>query len=239
MNTRLNNDTWEEIIRHADDGTFEETYGREGYKDIILTYPSGAKEIIRAEIADLRHDDLADGSGKAAVTFIFKDMLAARRPMNSGIKSYNGQTGWNEGGWYASDIREEVNTRILDAMPPELRDAIVAVTKTSDTGYSGGGLINTEDKLFMLSPEELNMADQIAGFGYLEGQGFAYPIFTDNNSRKRWRAGDPHPLGDWYFTRSSRLGSANGFWMVYHSGEGISYDAYYSSGVVLGFCIGH
>ncbi len=78
-------------------------------------------------IVDVYHDDKADGSGKAGLTFL------SYAPVT--VRSVNTES-TNEGGWEASDLR----TYLADysyLVPSELDAVVVEVTKsTNNTGYS-------------------------------------------------------------------------------------------------------
>ena len=101
-------------------------------------------------IVGINHDDLADGSGKAGLTFeATNDALGAQR-MNA--------TDANAGGWEKSELRGRLNTGDLwSLLPGELQSKAKAVTKMTDN--KGGGTAGipsaTTDKVFPLSAAEV------------------------------------------------------------------------------------
>lgn len=84
-----------------------------------------------AQILGFRHDDLADGSGKAGISWIFKDAVGKRTwnlPRSSNLSER-----WNtEGGWEASDLRAYMNDDVYGRLPEDLQAIIRSVTKRSN-----------------------------------------------------------------------------------------------------------
>ncbi len=103
-------------------------------------------------IIGINHDDLADGSGKAGLTFLTTSMTISSR-MNATKSSV--------GGWEASELRAKINSgEIWNLMPADFQSKVKAVKKFSNN--LGGGDKNknamvtaTSDKLFLLSHSEI------------------------------------------------------------------------------------
>ena len=67
-------------------------------------------QTLKYRIIGINHDDLADGSGKAGLTFL---------TTSTGIRSQMNATKMNEGGWEKSDLRRKMNSgEIWNLMPP-------------------------------------------------------------------------------------------------------------------------
>lgn len=98
-------------------------------------------------IVGINHDDLADGSGKAGLTFESTNDAMSRQRMNA--------TDTNAGGWEKSELRGRLNSGDLWALlPAEIQSKGKAVTKLTDN-KSGGAPSATTDKVFLLSMTEV------------------------------------------------------------------------------------
>ena len=103
-------------------------------------------------IIGINHDDLADGSGKAGLTFL---------TTSKGISSRMNATNTNAGGWEKSELRQEMNSgEIWNLMPSDFQSKVKTVRKL--TNNVGGGIANmsasvtsTTDRLFLLSYSEI------------------------------------------------------------------------------------
>lgn len=101
-------------------------------------------------IIGIGHDDLADGSGKAGITFEATNDAMGKQCMNS--------TGTNAGGWEKCELRGRLNTGDLwSLLPAELQSKVKAVTKMTDNkgGDSDITATATTDKVFLVSTTEV------------------------------------------------------------------------------------
>ena len=80
----------------------------------------------------------------------------------------------------------------------------------------GGGLIETEDKLWLLSATEAGFAPDR---DWSLEEGTAYPYFI--------RGSEARQIGEWWFLRSAYRASASNTWLVNTSGY--AYDYYYAA----------
>lgn len=113
--------------------------------------------------------------------------------------------------WRDCELRGWLNHELLDNLVPEDAAAITPVKRaTYAPDKDGGELIETDDKLWLLSLSE-------AGFegSYVRDEGERYPFFGNDEQRQ---------IGNWWRLRSAARGSANYTWNVYTSG-----NAYYNS----------
>lgn len=100
-------------------------------------------------IIGINHDDLADGSGKAGLTFLTTSTTILSR-MNA--------TDTNVGGWEKCELRQKMNSgEIWNLMPSDLQSKVKSVRKL--TNNVGGTDLDvdvtaTTDKLFLLSYSE-------------------------------------------------------------------------------------
>ena len=115
-------------------------------------------------IVGINHDDLADGSGKAGLTFEATNTALAAQRMNA--------TGTNAGGWEKSELRGRLNTGDLwSLLPSELQSKVKSVTKMTDNqgGGKAGTPSATTDKVFLLSTTEV--------YGDMQSDGTQYEFY--------------------------------------------------------------
>ena len=101
-------------------------------------------QTLKYRIIGINHDDLADGSGKAGLTFL---------TTSTGIRSQMNATKMNEGGWEKSDLRRKMNSgEIWNLMPSEFKSKVKPVTKLTNNingDYTGRNVTATSDRLFL------------------------------------------------------------------------------------------
>ena len=218
-------DDWATINENALNGTAETLYQIGGRKEIPITLSDGTETIADVELIAFNHDDLADGTGKASLTFFCKDLPNIQKAMNPSSSDV--------GGWESSEMRTFVNGELFNALPSELQAVIKPVSKISD---SSKVLVTTTDKLWLASFNEVGFTD---GKNNLTGQGELYSaVFSsDKESRKKYITDDTDSGGWWlrstYYTTSSNTM----FWRVQTSGASygdIQSGKFY---VAFGFCI--
>ena len=112
-------------------------------------------------IIGINHDDLADGSGKAGLTFEATNTALGKQRMNA--------TDTNVGGWEKSELRGRLDSGDLwSLMPADLQSKVKTVTKMTDN--QGGGKASTPtattDKVFLLSTTEVYGDLQFDGTQY-------------------------------------------------------------------------
>ncbi|MEQ2952947.1 DUF6273 domain-containing protein [Collinsella sp. CLA-AA-H302] len=105
---------------------------------------------MRYLIIGINHDDLADGSGKAGLTFL---------TTSTDIRSRMNATETNVGGWEKSELRSKMNSgEIWNLMPSEFQSKVKTVKKLTNNvdGKIGDSTVTvTDDKLFLLSYSEI------------------------------------------------------------------------------------
>ena len=106
-------------------------------------------------IVGINHDDLADGSGKAGLTFMAS---AASFGKNENLITRRD----NIGGWEKSELRQRLNSGDLwNLLSSELKGDIKAVAKVTGQGDAE---VSTVDKVFLISGIE--MYNMWGGGGY-------------------------------------------------------------------------
>lgn len=120
-------------------------------------------QTLEYKIVGINHDDLADGSGKAGLTFLTTSTTIYSR-MNA--------TNTNAGGWEKSELRSRLNTGDLwSLLLSELQSKVKSVTKMTDNqgGGKAGTPSATTDKVFLLSTTEV--------YGNLQSDGVQYEYY--------------------------------------------------------------
>ena len=126
--------TWDAVFASIDKGTYATEYAIGDMVPLDL----GDEGLINMQIAAFDADDLSDGSGKAPITWIAKELLATTHRMNpSYVENDDGtyQEGTGTiGGWEKCEMRTYMKETIKPLIPENVRNAIKEVTK-NDTAY--------------------------------------------------------------------------------------------------------
>lgn len=162
-------------------------------------------------IVGINHDDLADGSGKAGLTFEATNSALGYQKMNA--------TNTNAGGWEKSELRGRLNTGDLwSLLPSELQSRVKAVTKMTDNqgGGKAGTPTATTDKVFLLSATEVwgDMQSDGTQYEYYKSKGVTTSNYSGAlSSNYRWtRSVYPsnstsfryvHDSGGWYYINAT------------------------------------
>jgi hypothetical protein len=149
-------------------------------KGVVLEDGTTAK----VRILGFCHDELADGSGRAGISFEFAD-VPMRRRMNAD---------WtNEGGWHESEMRDWLNSVFWDMLPQDLSSNIVEVEKkTHYTEWDAPRgperhVTGTFDRLWLLSMAEVygrlsvrrrNVPSHAAIY---DAEGTQYQLYSDHD----------------------------------------------------------
>ena len=166
-----------------EDGTLDGTQTK------TLELEDGTEVTVR--IVGFRADTRSDGSGVAGITFVATTSVG-EVTMNS--------DGSTEGGWGASELREWMNGELLELLPDDLAEVVVAVDKVtnpsaseddSDTDSDSDSDADsdadstseqetTSDTLWVLSYSEV--AGEVTSgsrYGYYVSEGEQYQLFAD------------------------------------------------------------
>ena len=130
----------------------------------FVKWGDGATYNVR--IIGINHDDKADGSGKAGLTFQFVDLLNDKYSMNPSRDT--------QGGWRDCALRASMQPggALYAQVPDSLKDSIAIVSKsTSNSDKATAAISVTEDHLFLASTTEVFGA---ATQGKYEGSRYAY-----------------------------------------------------------------
>lgn len=220
------------------------------------TYPDTTKTIELADgssctvrLADICHDDRADGTGKAGLTFVAASVGATHR-----LEAENS----NAGGWASSEMRSWMNsdTGLLGELPDELADNIVEVEKlTNNTGHSTSTdcVTATSDALWLLSLQELagdvnwswasDPNNSSAYNAIMNAEGSQYELFyqheIDNYYPNAYlQLTDATGANQTWWLRSPSVSVEDHFRKVNKDGDPSQFDdPSIPYGVVFGFCL--
>ena len=182
-------------------------------------------QTLEYKIIGINHDDLADGSGKAGLTFL---------TTSTGIKSCMNSDATNIGGWEKSEIRQKMNSgEIWNLMPNDFQSKVKIVKKLSNN--VGGGPANkdaavtaTSDKLFLLSISEFFDKPRYdwGDYSWVGREGTQYEAFKGNVT---FSGKNPSIAnGKWWWIRSVDLSYSMYFGTVHGQGD-LPYSSYADS----------
>ena len=192
-------------------------------------------ETMTYRIIGINHDDLADGSGKAGLTFLASSWWFG------GVMN---ESSTNTGGWEQSDLRKNMSSGdIWNLMPVDCRSKMKAVTKL--TNNVGGGDENkgatvtaTTDKLFPLSYAEIVPSSYwAADYPWTSTEGNQYEAFkgkvTNNFFDNEYLSG----TGLCWWERTACPDQQTSFLYVNAHGRAVDhYDASYRAVVSPAWC---
>lgn len=193
-------DDWNTIAENVYNGKLD-LYGYSGVKTTEITYEYKGQtftDTVAFEIIDKNHDQLSVRDPKYNIDgeyagLTFRGFLSVRPYMNLGNYDWNGHVTGDGGGWAKSELRTWLHSNeFIEMLPDELKNNIKSVTKYSDNGFydyhkddlskKQPGQTITQDKIFIASPVELNIANSAYT---MNEQGWGYTLLTNNASRDK------------------------------------------------------
>ena len=221
--TPLIDATWEQVVGIANTGEDVSQFWAIGDRcPLILT----GGETVYAQIADFLHDNLADGSGLAAITFSFEDCISTTYGMNA--------SNTNSGGWNNSRMRTSTLPALLGQFPAVLQDSagIKTVNKIASAGGNSRNVITSPDRLWLFSTVEVTGGTENSA----SGEGTIYPLFSTAANRKKG-IGAGGAAAIWWLRSPFLSTSGKSFVYVSESGSVSGNGASNAYGVAPGFCV--
>ena len=171
-------------------------------------------QTLEYRIIGINHDDLADGSGKAGLTF-----LTISTTINSRMNAENSNTG----GWEKSELRQKMNSgEIWKLMPSDLQSKVKAVTKlTNNVGGTdkNAAVTATSDKLFLLSYSEIVPTSYWASsYPWTSSEGTQYEAFKGKVTNN-YSGNESLKIGSIWWERSVGPDYSGSFLYVYAHGD--------------------
>ena len=225
-------DSWGKIIDNIRNKTYRKKYHIGDTKILDL----GDEGRIPMILAAIDTDEMADGSGKAPMTWIAGKALKTKRRMYRRPVVNDGSMDaldWMmyQSDWGESNMRSYLRTTIQGKMPGELAAHICEVKKTHFSKKQQG-ISTTADSIWLLSKNEIGIRDTErpeTGVSYLA-------VFNDDNSRIRSSADSSLPT-DWWLRSAGGDLSDNCFYTVGIAGKACRHRDDSENSVVFGFCL--
>lgn len=190
---------------------------------------------VDAEVIAYEHDDKADKTGKATMTFFCKDLPNISAGMLDGNGEYVG--------WYNSQIYNFLNTTLFNCLSNELKsnDGIKSVIKKSDDGNCRQSkLVETEDKFWLASVSEIgcDKAAAVSGQGELYSETFSLDSVNESEAKAKRQKILPNGVnfGTW-LTRTTYLTDTEMFYMITTAGTTYQGGTWNKAYAPFGFCI--
>ena len=209
------NNSWAAIIKACQEKQVPETWKVGDSCNMIINNTAYAIDIIGKN-----HDDYADGSGKAPLTFQMHDCYGETKNMNS--------SNTNSGGWTSCAMRSTHLPAILALMPTAVQNGIREVSKKTSVGGASSTIETVSDKLFLLSEVEIFGSTSFSA----AGEGTQYDYYKAGNSKVKNRNGS---AAIWW-ERSPIASHSAAFCLVGGSGGAGNYYSSETYGVAFGFC---
>ena len=139
-------DSWETIVTRVQSGEIS-TYNVGDTKEVNLGTTYGT-HTLRIANTSTPSECSTTGFSQSACGFVleFADIITTHK-MND--------TNTNVGGWPASSMRTFVNNDIYNAIPSEIKNAIIDTTVVSGHGKNDTENFTSTDKLYLLAPKEI------------------------------------------------------------------------------------
>ena len=205
------NNSWAAIIKACQEKQVPDTWHVGDRCNMTINNKTYAIDIIGKN-----HDDYADGSGKAPLTFQMHTTYATQYKMNGAE--------YNNCGWKNCLVRtSNAFPALKKVMPAEVVAALKAVTKKTTAGGASSAIDTTADTLFLLSEIEV----QGTRTHSYAGEGTQYAYYQTAANRKKNRA--------WYL-RSPRISSTSCFCRTGWSGEADWSVASEVDGIAAAWC---
>ena len=184
------------------------------------------------------------GFSQTACGFVleFADIITTHNMNPKG--EYNGtqyNDGHNIGGWPASSMYTFVNNDIYNAIPSEIKNAIIDTTVVSGHGStSGEENFTSTDKLYLLAPKEIytdwsnsydTAKDLTRTLDYYKNEGVTTSSYSKAIKKNNSSA-------TWWWLRAAYSRTNNYFYYVFGSGDWGDYYASGTSGVSPAFRMG-
>lgn len=201
------NNSWAAIIKACQEKQVPDTWKVGDSCNMTINKKSYAIDIIGKD-----HDDYADGSGKAPLTFQMHTTYATQYKMNGDQ--------FNNCGWKNCLVRTyNAFPALKKVMPAEVVAALKAVTKKTTVGGSSSAIDTTEDTLFLLSEIEVQGTWTHSYTG--EGTQYEYYKTASNREKNRaWYLRSPRRDSSTCFCRTGWDGKAD--WSVASNEDGIA-----------------
>ena len=238
-------DSWSTIIANVKAGYGSE-YAVGSTKEVNLGSTYGT-HTLRVANTSTPSECSTTGFSQTACGFVleFADIITTHNMNPKGeYKGTQYDYGWNLDGWPATSMRTFVNNDIYNALPSEIKNAIIDTTVVSGHGSTSGETnFTSTDKLYLLSTAEVwaqGSSNTISGdtardvtrqLDYYKNLGTS----TTNRSGAKKKKGTS--AARWWL-RAAYSGNGNYFYLVDIDGSWSNNSAYGAIGVSSAFRLG-
>ena len=205
------NNSWEQIALACQTGAVPDSWAVGDQKTMTIGGTDYAIDIIGKN-----HDDYADGSGKAPLTFQLHDCYETKH--NIGGNS-----------WTSCTMRTSFLPSILDLMSVEVQSNIKYINKSTTIGNGSTTITVDADKLFLLS--EVEILGKASHGTTSEGEQYEYYTINSNNTKKTLDG-----KASYWWTRSPNKKGTQSFCIILDTGECAILNPGNSNGVSFAFC---
>ena len=227
-------DSWETIVEAVEEGNTSK-YNVGDTKDVELE--GYGKHTLRIANKSTPSECSTSGFSQTACGFVleFADIVTTHT-MNDTIT--------NVGGWPATSMRTFVNNDIYNAIPSEIKNAIIDTTVVSGHGNTSGETnFTSTDKLYLLSTAEVwsqgssNTISDDTARDVTRQLDYYKNLGTSTSNRSGAIKKNGTSVDNWWL-RAARSGSTDIFFFVDINGDWYYIDAYSTSGVAPAFRLG-
>lgn len=189
--------SWEGVFASIDKGTYATDYAIGDMIPLDL----GSEGIINMQIAAFDTDDLADGSGKAPITWIAKELFGSAMAMNADATS-------TTDGWAGADVRVWLEDNIKPLIPESVKDRIKTVSKAQAHAIGSAALSEqtTNDDLWIPAFSELDSASGVYSALYPEDSA-RIKCEIQTGVAQRWWLRDAKSSTQYYFITNTGAAS--------------------------------
>ena len=182
-------DSWEQIIENCNNGTYMHYQIGD-----LKTLDIGSQGPVQMEIVAINTDDKADNSGKAAITWISKQLLNTARRMHSSSNDY--------AVWSTCELRGYLRGEFFSTLPIVVQNGIKEVTKYTSqrTGATDWATHSSTETIWIPSSKEIDNT--------VENNG---PYYSCAARTTPWRSKDHDPSSYWtsyWWLRTASTGPA-------------------------------
>ena len=231
--TQFEKDNWSTIVSNVKSGNIN-AYNVGDIKNVDLgTY---GIHTLRIANTSTPSECSTTGFSQTACGFVleFADIITTHT-MND--------TDTNVGGWPSTSMRSFVNNDIYNAIPNEIKNAIIDTTVVSGHGKSDTENFTSTDKLYLLAPKEIysdwstyqsandTAKDLTRTLDYYKNLGTS----TSNRSGVKKKNGNS---ADYWWFRAASSNTLEGFYTVASTGTYSNDVAVYTHGVAPAFRLG-
>ena len=232
--TQFEKDNWSTIVSNVKSGNIS-NYNIGDTKEVNLGTTYGT-HTLRIANTSTPSECSTTGFSQTACGFVleFADIITTHT-MND--------TDTNVGGWPSTSMRSFVNNDIYNAIPNEIKNAIIDTTVVSGHGKSDTENFTSTDKLYLLAPKEIysdwstyqsandTAKDLTRTLDYYKNLGTS----TSNRNKVKKKNGTS---ADYWWFRAASSNTLEGFYTVASTGTYSNDVAVYTHGVAPAFRLG-